>query len=78
MSISLYLTPNKLSHACGFLVITIMVTKRPWTIYQHCIRFSDVIIFSSDVQWGMALRVYLLLKITEVIGSLWLQRDHAY
>ena len=34
MSISIYLTPNKLSigiNVCGLLVVTIMVTKRPWT-----------------------------------------------
>ena len=31
----LIITPNQLSisiHACGLLVVTIMVTKRPWTI----------------------------------------------
>ena len=35
MSVSIYLTPNKLSisiHTCGLLVVTIMGTKRSWTI----------------------------------------------
>ena len=44
------------------LVVTIMVTKRPWIIFYYYIRLSDIIIFSSDVQRGMALRVDLILK----------------
>ena len=35
LSVSVYLTPNKMSismHTYGLLVVTIMVTKRPWTI----------------------------------------------
>ena len=68
MSISIKVVPNKLStiiiHACGLLVVTIMVTKRPCmdNYYNINTESGSKVTFIGDVQRGIELRVDLLLR----------------
>ena len=63
-------------HVCDLLVVTIMVTKRPWTKYQYCMHRvqNNIIIFSGDVQGGWHSGwIYITMVVTTMV-----QRDHAY
>ena len=70
MSISIYLTPNKLLigiHVCGLSVVTIMVTKKPWT---NTASGSVTILFSVAMYKGDDTQDGFTLKITKLVSTI--------